>query len=296
MTETLPSIVATGVEQGVVALLGTKSSEELLLLISHEDVLLMSAAFTAIVYTWSSRDSLSSIGVVSSLLYQVMSTVTLNTLLGYVTVPGDSITTCFNLLCVFFAGYALHQGEPSMAAQYVLVANVTAAIQAYQDEALAIAWTLSVVPVALGVTTGSLHSLTQLVTVETFMGWIRAALPQDTLLPAALLLLYLTAPFVAQYPVLRRMYRFAVFAVTNDQVVHAVPPWLVAIFFWCAWFMDSRPSSAGKTFAANAAANVGVVAILDAARFVLDNDPVPTLLSILIAFQIIEHGADAPAH
>jgi hypothetical protein len=60
--------------------------------------------------------------------------------------------------------------------------------------------------------------------------------------------------------------------------------------------MDSRPSSAGKTFAANAAANVGVVAILDAARFVLDNDPVPTLLSILIAFQIIDHGSNSPAH
>ena len=296
MTETLPSIVATGVEQGVVALLGTKSSEELLRLIPHEDVLLMSAALTTVLSSWSSLDPLSSIGVVSSLLYQVMSTVTLNTLLGYVTVPDDSITTCFNLLCVFFAGYALRQGEPSMAAQYVMVANITAAIQAFQDEALAIAWTLSVVPAALGVTTGSLHSLTQLVTVETFMGWIRAALPQDTLLPAALLLLYLTAPFVAQYPLLRRMYRFAVFAVTNDQVAHAVPPWLVAVFFWCAWFMDKRPSSAGKTFAANAAANVGVVAILDTARVVLDNDPVPSLLSILIAFQILDHGSSTHVH
>jgi len=294
MTEKLPSIMATGVEQGVVALLGTKSSEELLRLIPHEDVLLMSIALTTVVSALSSSDSLSSVKVVSSLLYQVLSTVTLDTLLGYVTIPDDPITTCFNLLCVFFAGYASQRSEPSMAAQYVLVSNITAAIRAFQDEALAIAWALSVIPATLGIATGNLNALMQLVTVETFMGWIRAALPQETLLPAALLLLYLTAPFVAQYPVLRRMYRFAVFAVTNDHVVHTVPPWLVAVGFWGAWVVDTRPSSAGKTFAANAAANVGVIAVLDAARFALDNDPAPTLISILIAFQILDHGPETP--
>jgi hypothetical protein len=146
-----------------------------------------------------------------------------------------------------------------------------------------------VVPAALHIKSGGLYSLAQLVTIETFMGWIRAALPKETLLPAALLLLYMTAPFVSQFPLLRRMYRFAVFAVTNDQEVHAVPPWLVAAAFWGAWFMDTRPTSAGKTFAANAAANVGVVAVLDAGRFALDNDPALALLSILTVFQILDH-------
>lgn len=287
MSTDLPSVVMTGVEQGVVALLGTKSSEELLTLVSHEDLLLVTVALVAVTSAVSSHAS--SLGVVSALLRQVLSTVALNTVLSYVTVERDPTTTCFNLLCVFFAGNAVQQEEPSLAAQYVLVASITAAIQPLQTEALAIAWTISVVPTALGIAGGALNSLAQLVTVETFMGWVRAALPTETLLPAALLLLYLTAPFVAQFPLLRRMYRFAVFAVTNAQQAHAVPTWLVAAGFWAAWVLDARPTSAGRTFAANAAANVGVVAILDSARFVLDNDPALALLSILIAFQVFEH-------
>lgn len=283
----LPTVMMTGVEQGVIALLGTKSTAELLALVPHEDLLLMTVALISVTSAVSSS-SPSSLGMVSSLMHQVLSTVALNTALAYVTVERDPTTTCFNLLCVFFVGSALRQDEPSLAAQYVLVASITSAIEPLQTEALAVAWAVSVVPPAMGLAGGSLHSLAQLVTVETFMGWIRSALPTETLLPAALLLLYLTAPFVTQFPLLKRMYRFAVFAVTNDQQAQKVPSWLIAAGFWAAWVADSRPSSAGKTFAANAAANVGVVAVLDATRFVLDNDPAPTLLSILIAFQIFE--------
>ncbi len=291
MDSDLPMFMVTGVEQGVVALLGTKSSEKLRTLFSHEDLLLGIAAL--IVLTWSIPKSAPVAGRVSSLMHQVLVTIGLDTLLSAVSLPQDQFTTCFNLLAVFFAGAAVHQEDPCMATQYVLVSRLTDVIQGFQGEALAVAWTVSVIPETLGVT-GSLLSLAQLTTVETFMGRVRATLPKETLLPAALLLLYLTAPFVAQFSLLKRMYRFAVFAVTNDQQIHAIPLWLVVVGCWVAWLADPRPTSAARTFAANTAANVGVVAVLDSARFALDNDPVVALLSILIAFQILESPVCPP--
>lgn len=287
MAQDLPTFMMTGVEQGVVALLGTKSSEELLVLVPQGDLLLITTALAVLTSSKSVPGGTPLVGRVSSLVHQIFQTITLNTLLSVVSVQHDPITTCFNLLAVFFFGSAIQQDEIGLASQYVLVARLVDVIQVFRDEALAIAWAISAIPNTLGVT-GGLLSLAQLTTVDTFLGRLKGVLPTETLLPAALLLLYLTAPFVAEYPLLRRMYRFAVFAVTNDQQVHVLPLWVIVVGCWIAWLVDTRHTSVGKTFAANTAANVGVVAVLDSARFVLDNDPALALISILVAFQILE--------
>lgn len=289
----MPAHVATGVEQGVVALLGSKSTTELLALISREDLILMSAALAAVASSVPRGAPLA--GRVSSLLRQVFATVALNAALTAVTLPRDPGGTCMNLLGIFFfCGAALQQEGPSLTAQYVLVAHLTEALKAFraQGDALAVAWALAVVPALLGVS-ADLVELAQLVTVETYMGWVRDTLPRNTLLASSLLLLYLTAPFVARYPLLGRMYRFAVFAVTNDRQAHAIPPWLVAAGLWGLWVVDGvlAPDSraaVARTFLASAGANVAVLVILDAARPALDNDPALALVSLLIAIRILD--------
>lgn len=282
--------VATGVEQGVVALLGSKSTAELLTLASHEDLVLMSAALAAAASTVPTHVPL--VGRVTSLLQQVFTTIALNTALEAVAVPRDPCITCVNLLgTFFFFGAALRQEGASLTAQYVLVAHLTSALEAFRqkEETLAAAWALAVVPPLLGIG-AELVGLAQLVTVETYMDWVRSTLPQNTLLASSILLLYLTAPFIERFPILRRMYRFAVFAVANDRQAHAIPPWIVAAGMWGLWLTDELcgGGAVGRAFLAAAGANVAVLVILDAARPALDNDPALALLSILLFIRILD--------
>jgi hypothetical protein len=202
--------------------------------------------------------------------------------------PDDTGLTCVNLLGVFFFGAAVQQEGFSLTAQYVLVSNLSTAIQRFKEDALPITWALALVPVMLGGEKSDLAALAQLVTVETFTGWIRDLLPKGALLASTLLLLYMAAPFVNQFPLLRRLSRFAVFAVANDNQTHSTPPWLVATGLWAIWIADTKEDGVGRNFAATAGANVTVLVVLDAVRFAMDNDPAPVLISLLVSIRILE--------
>lgn len=218
---------------------------------------------------------------------QVLATIALNTGLTAAVVPGDSPLTCVNLLGVFFLGMAVRQEDAGLTAQYLLVANLSNELRTSPD-ALGIAWALVTVPAALGVG-ADVVQLAQLVTVETYMGFLRSVLPKGGLLASTLLLLYLTAPFVEQFPTLARMNRFAVFAVSNDPQLHGVSPWTVAACLWGLWQADPEPT--GRAFAAAAGANVAVLAVLDALRYAMDNDPAPVLVALLVGIRILERQA-----
>jgi hypothetical protein len=279
----MPASMAIGLEQGAVALLGSKSSRALLELTSHEELILLCAALIAV--TSAIPESIRLVGRLSSLMGQVFSTIALNTTLSAVVVERDPCLTCVNLLGVYLFGMALQQESVGLSAQYVLVSSLSATLQTFKGDTLAVAWALALVPVTLGVSP-DLVNLAQLVTVETFTGWLRALLPKGTLLPSTLLLLYLTVPFAGQFPLLTRLYRFAVFAVSNDPQMHAVSTWVVAGGLWCLWIADADP--VGRTFAGMAGANVSVLVILDAIRFAMDNDPAPVLLTLLVTIRVLE--------
>ena len=285
---TFPASMATGLEQGVVALLGSKSSRALLLLTPHEDLILMCLALVVVARAVPSNAPL--MGRVSRLMAQVFSTIALNAALNAVVVAGDPALTCLNLLGIFFLGAAVRQEDAGMSAQYLLVANLSEALRRFQgaEDSLGIAWALATVPATLGVGQDMVQ-LAQLVTVETFTGFLRGLLPASALLASTLLLLYLAAPFVEQFPVLRRMNRFAVFAVSNDPQLHGVSPWALAACLWGLWLVDPEPT--GRAFAAAAGANVAVLAILGAVQNAMDNDPAPVLLALLVSMQILMEGA-----
>jgi hypothetical protein len=68
---------------------------------------------------------------------------------------------------------------------------------------------------------------------------------------------------------------------------------MVAIIFWGIWLVDEETNigsdgGVSKGFALTVGTNVGVLVILDAARFAMDNDPVPVLISLLLAIRILE--------
>ena len=70
----------------------------------------------------------------------------------------------------------------------------------------------------------------------------------------------------------------------QHSVFAKAPTWLVAAGLWALWLAEPDPVS--KRLAAIAGRSVAVLAVLDAMRFAMDNDPAPLLIALLVAIQI----------
>lgn len=279
-----------GLEQNVVALLGSRSSQALLRLMPQADLALACVAL-AVALRGAFPPHTPLLSRVSDIVAHVLSTTALNTVLIGATVPGDAALTCANLLCVFFLSSVLApSGSMSDTAQYLLVYNLSAALQGFKAGGLALAWAIAFTPTHAPWMPGrDVTTLAQLVTVETLSGWLRAWLPPGLLLPTTLVLLYLCAPFARYFPPLRRLYRFAVFAVSNDRQIHGVPSWLMAVALWGVGRAD--PDPVGRAFADMAGTSIAVVVVLDAMQFAMDKDPGATLMAVLVAIRILERAS-----
>jgi hypothetical protein len=271
-------------QQGVLALLGSKSTRILLRHVPEPtDLVLACCAIAAIMRA--------SPGRVSGVLTQVMSTIALNTVLEWAGAGPDTALACLSLVAVYFIGQALDpDGRMTTTAQYLLVASLSSTLRGFhRGEALVAAWVLAFTHNGLP---SDAVELAQLVTMESLSAWLRDWLPQSLLLPSTAVLLYLCAPFTEEFPALQRVYRFAVFAFSSDAQFAVTPPWLLAIALWALW--QAEPDPVSRRLAAIAGVNVAVLALLDVLRFAMDADPAPTLLALLVSVQILEAGVQTP--
>ena len=273
-------------QQGVLALLGSKSTRALLRhLPDPSDLVLACLALAAVLRAVPPRAAV--VGRVTGVLMQVLSTVALNTVLQWVGAGPDTALACLGLVAVYFIGQALDpDGRMTTTAQYLLVATLSNTLQGFhRGEALAAAWVLAFARAGLP---PDASELAQLVTVESLSAWLRGWFPRSLLLPSTAVLLYLCAPFTEEFPALQRVYRFAVFAFSADTQLVA-PAWLLAAALWALW--QAEPDPVSRRLAAVAGINIGVLALLDVLRFAMDADPAPTLLALLVSVQILEEGA-----
>jgi hypothetical protein len=282
----IPTSLVVGLEQGVLALLGSKSTRALVKLTPHNDLVLLCCACYAIlrpVPAW-----VPVFGKVSDIMANIVYSIAINTLFDSVVVPDDTGLSCINLLSIFFIGSALQPDNSlTTTSQYLLVSTLSSALQGFKGDSLAIAWALAFVPKALMIENGEqIATLAQLVAFENISSWLRGGLPRETLLPGTLATLYLCAPFISEFPTLGRLYRFAVFAVSNDGQLHSLPIWMLAVGMWILWELEPDPVS--KSLAAVAGANLGVLMLLDAMQFAMDNDPGLILISLLLVVRVLE--------
>lgn len=296
----IPGSIVVGLEQGVLALLGSKSSRALVSLTPHVDLVLLSCALFCVLH--SVPEWMPVAGRVSNIMANVFYTIGLNTLFDSVVMPGDTGLTCINLLGIFVMGSALDPNNTmTVTSQYLLVSTLSSALQGFKVEGVAIACVLAFVPRVLlknsNQSSGTSRSdtqeaegmfagLAQLVAVDTFSTWLRGGLPRETLLLSTLVFLYLFAPFISEFPALGRLYRFAVFAVSNDSQLHSLSPWMLAVSMWIIWQLEPDPVS--KSLAAVAGANLGVLVLMDAMQFAMDNDPALILVSLLLIVRVLE--------
>jgi hypothetical protein len=280
MPNTVDNAMITGLEQGMLALLGSKSAATLRKLVNPPDLALACLALVAILRAAPPRAAV--LGRVSALMAQVLFSTALDAVLRGVSATQDEGLACVTLLAIFYWGSALDpNGELSTTAQYLLVASLSDKLWGSQP-ALLTAWATAFTPAST--IPADVSGLAQLVTVETLNQWLREWMPPSLLIPSAAVLLYLCAPFAGEFPALNRLYRFAVFALANDSVFAKAPTWLVAAGLWALWLAEPDPVS--KRLAAIAGRSVTVLAVLDAMRFAMDNDPAPLLIALLVAIQI----------
>jgi hypothetical protein len=287
----IPTSIVVGLEQGVLALLGSKSSKALLQLTSSHDLIVLCCALFSILSTFRDWKTIL-VGRISVIMANVFYTIALNTLFDAVVVPGETGLTLVNLLSIFFLGSALDpQNTMTVTSQYLLVSTLARALEGFKQEGVALAWALASIPPAFVMLVGGdgqVIGLAQLVAVDSVAGWVRSGLPKESMLPGTLAALYLVAPFVKQFPSLGRLYRFAVFAVANDTGLHSLPNWLLAVGLWILWVFEPDPVS--KSLAATAGANMWVLVLLDAMQFAMDNDPALILTSLLLVVRVLEHA------
>jgi hypothetical protein len=275
--------VVSSLDQGIFALLASKSSKVFQRLVPAHNLILFLASLQAILRAIPSSWPVA--GRVCGIMGSVLSAILFNTVLGAVSVAPDTGLVCLNLLSVFFLGQCLdQQGRIATTTQFLLVSALTNALR---GNGLVIAWAMAFLPNL----PEDISQIAQLVSLETISAWLHGWIAPSLLLPSTVLILYLCAPFTRDFPVLGRFYSFAVFAFSEDVNFSLVPAWLIAAGLWALW--RAEPDDVSKRFASVAGINVAVVAVLDATRADTDSDPGPILLGVLVAIRIMEDMGEA---
>lgn len=273
--------IVAGLDGGLVALLSSKSTDALLRFTDHGDLVLLclalTVAFHAVPPAWQV------VGPLSVEMASVLLSIAYNTILQWAAESDDTGLASVLLLTVYFWGEALDSGNRiAVTAQYLLVSTLASRLQ--DRQVLLLAWALAFSP--SHVVPASLSSLAQLLTAETLNNFLAHWMPRSLLLLSTVILLYLCAPFTETLPIVARLYRFSVFALSNDGGLAGLPSWLIAAGLWAMWQVETEP--VGKRLLAVTGVNIGVLVVLDALQFATDNDPFPTLMALLTTVRILE--------
>lgn len=271
--------VIANLDAGLAALLSSKITTELLRFAGHQDLILYCLSL-AVVLTSAVSLRLAVVGRTSSEMAHVLFAIAFNTLLQQVAYSSTDIgVTVVSLLTIYFWSRVLDPTEQvSSTAQYLLASTLTARLQ---GSVLVFAWALAFAPMDHDVT-----ELSRLVTADSLSVWLSHWMPRSLLLLSTAVLLYFCAPFVETYPALGRLYRFAVFAFSNDPALAGLPPWLIIAALFAIWQIESDRTS--KRLIAVAGTNLGLVMVLDALHALTGNDLFPVLLGLIIAIRILE--------
>jgi hypothetical protein len=281
--------IAIGLEQGLNALISSKATQALVRLSASPTDAVFFCLSLAVLHRALSPRRPPIVWRVADITDQILFSVALNTVLHWVSNERDPLLSATSLLAVHSWAQALDRdGQISTAAQYLLVARLSALVDGFhQADILAAAWVLAFAPT--GYFPSDIAALAQLVTVESLNTWLQEWFPRSLLMPSTALVLYLCAPFIDEFPTLQRVYRFAVFALTSEAQLAGLPPWLLTVALWVAWRVDSEPVS--RRLLAIAGTNLATLTILDASRFAMDDDPVPTLIGAYLVVKILEESA-----
>ena len=282
LVPSLPLSTVSQTENSLVALLGIHSTRVLLRFSQQSQILLMSAS-AVVIFRAMHTDTAGK--RVSRLMTRIFLSIATDTLLGSVIIPQDSGLTVVNLLSIYTLCYLLNAESLAGVAQYLLASNLSKTLRRFDDEAVALCSVIWCLPPALGLDQDAV-SLSRLVTVQWATSLLSASLPAGMLLPVALCIMYLAQPFAPFFPVLGQLNSFAVFAVTNDLLVASTPSWILFAYMWAAWRL--APDPVCLMFSQRAGTAILVVSIMSCLKTPIHNDPIPVIVSMLLAIRILE--------
>jgi len=278
----LPSSTVSSTENSLIALLGIHSTKALLRFSHKSEILLMSAS-AVVVFKAMHTDTTGK--RVSRLMTRIFLSIATDTLLHSVIIPQDRGLTVVNLISIYTMCYLLNAESLTGVAQYLLASNLSKTLRLFDKEAIALCSVIWCLPPSLGLDQDAI-SLSRLVTVQWATSLLSGSLPAGMLLPVALCIMYLAQPFVQFFPVLAQLNSFAVFAVTNDILASSTPSWILFAFMWSAWRL--APDPVCLVFSQRAGTAVLVVSVMSCLQAPMHNDPIPVIVSMLLAIRILE--------
>ena len=275
--------IGSSVERSLISILAVKCTG-LLQAFSTEPLILLVSSAAVVIYR--SLHGAAYVTRVSDMMTEVFTGISLNTLMSLVCIPGDTGLTFVNLLCVYTLCYLFRDDYTLGVAQYLIASNLRSAIGDFEMfEVLAVAWTISVLP-AMTRLDEDLSTLAQFIGMQWCISWFSSSQPGALALPVTLSLIYLLSPVARIFPVLASVNGYAVFAVTSDSQLAPMPSFAIITGLWILW--RSALDDVTTAFALRAGAGLLVSTSIDSLQTLIDEDPIPVILAILLFIRIIE--------
>jgi hypothetical protein len=279
----LPMKIGSSVERGLISILSVKCTGLLSSVSSGPLILLVSSAAVVV---HRSLHGAQYVTRVSNMMTEVFTGISINTLMSIVTIPEDTGLTFVNLFCVYTLCYLFRDDYTLGVAQYLIASNLRSAINGFgRFEVLAVAWTISVLP-SMARIDEDLSTLAQFIGVQWCVSWFSSSQSSTLALPVTLSLIYLLSPLARIFPVLSSVNGYAVFAVTSDPKLAPIPSFALITCLWIAWRTALDEVTTG--FALRAGAGLLVSTTIDSLQPLIDQDPIPVILAILLFIRIIE--------
>lgn len=277
----LPSSLASQVERSILALLGTAGSNALARYVPPDRLTL---------YCWAAVVAARGLPQVfllrrlSRFLIHAFYSIALRSTLNSLVDSADAGLTLLNLLSLYSLACSIHADAFGGAALYLLVSSIDAAVSPLGSGALPLLFLAQSLSLAVPVH-ASFTELCGMCLVQFSTQALYAAIPQDQLFLGVVLVLYLSYPFVRLFPSLSDLYAFAIYASTTDMQVQALPTWMLACGLWLLWRLSVDDVS--QRIACVAGGNVLTSLFLTTLEAPLASDPVPVLLGVMLAIDIL---------
>lgn len=277
----LPSSLSAEVERSILALLGTAGSSVLARYVPPARLTL---------YCWAAVVAARGLPQVfllrrlSKFLIRAFYSIALRSTLDGIVDPVDPGLTLLNLLSLHTLACAVHADAFGGAALYLLVSSIDAAVSPLAAGALPLLFLAQSLARAVPVH-ASFTELCGMCLVQFSTQALYAAIPRDQLFLGVVLVLYLSYPFTLLFPSLSGLYAFAIYASTTTMQMQGIPAWLLACGLWLLWRLSMDDVSRRITCVAGG--NVLTLLFLSELKPVLSSDPVPVLLAVTLAMDIL---------
>jgi hypothetical protein len=162
----------------------------------------------------------------------------------------------------------------------MVIANAGAIVMKYESDAISFVMSLAI---AAHVTSTE-EELAKLLATQCTVTWLATQFQTDLAFPTVIAIIYLAHPFMTRYPMMAKVTKYAVFAVSNDPHVKSLPYWITTILLLIVRRINY--DDVLTSFATYAGTHVLILSFIEVVRPMVEHDPLLVLTSLLIGIRV----------